>query len=391
MRLLCVLLPHFPLKCELARGRATTNPTVITTAVGSEKIVIDFFPEVPGLWCGMSPQQTLAVQGELEVVHADPRYYQMVFDSILDSLELKSPLAEGAELGVAYLGLAGLESIYATDDVLARAVRDAVPDLYDVRLGIGNNKFLSRMAAMSCPTGECRSLDGNPRDFLAKQPSDILPVSAKVKERLRDFGLFTLGHLQAMTASHLQAQFGPEGLLAWELSNGLDNTPLYPRMSEENIEESTALPSPTSSLDTLLMAWEAMITRALARLRVKNLGIRCISLWTKSWVGDYWKETVRFKEPAMALKPALNRVKCVIEDTSQMGPVEELGMSVTGTGRLVGRQKSLMAQVRAQEHLQEEVNQLEFRLGRPLLYQVKEVEPWSRIPERRYALIPSSR
>jgi DNA polymerase-4/protein ImuB len=33
---------------------------------------------------------------------------------------------------------------------------------------------------------------------------------------------------------------------------------------------------------------------------------------------------------------------------------------------------------------------LEFRLGGPQLYRIKEVEPWSRIPERRYALIPLS-
>ena len=66
-------------------------------------------------------------------------------------------------------------------------------------------------------------------------------------------------------------------------------------------------------------------------------------------------------------------------------------MKITGTGRLTGRQRSLMAQVRAREHLLDEIKQLELRLGSPQLFQVKEVEPWSRIPERRYALTPLSR
>ena len=80
-----------------------------------------------------------------------------------------------------------------------------------------------------------------------------------------------------------------------------------------------------------------------------------------------------------------------MENVTQPGPVEELGMKITGTGRFTGRQKSLMAQVRAREHLLDDIKQLEFRLGGHQVFQVKEVEPWSRIPERRYALTPLSR
>jgi DNA polymerase-4 len=36
----------------------------------------------------------------------------------------------------------------------------------------------------------------------------------------------------------------------------------------------------------------------------------------------------------------------------------------------------------------EALKQLEFRLGSPQVFKVKEVEPWSRITERSYALKP---
>ena len=93
----------------------------------------------------------------------------------------------------------------------------------------------------------------------------------------------------------------------------------------------------------------------------------------------------------MDVKRATTRIKQVLEDYPQPGPVEQVGLRIERLGYPRGRQKSLFSEVRAKDHLQEEIRQLEFRLGNPPLYRLKEVEPWSRIPERRYALIPSSR
>ena len=392
MKLLCVLLPHFPLRCEFLRGRGHPGrPVAITATVCSEKLVLDFFPDTPGLQCGLGLQQALAVQGDLEIIHADMRHYQAVFNNILDALELKSPLVEGAELGMAYLGLSGLGAIYGSDEALACAVRQVIPVGFEACLGIAEGKFLARLAALHSPPGGCQILTGDIRSFLAGLPCDLLPVSLKSKTRLHDFGLHTLGQLMAMSPAHLQAQFGPEGNLMWELACGQDDTPLYPRLSEQLIEESLPLSAPTVSLDLLLMALEAMLTRAFVRLRQKNLGVSRIILWTKSWTSGHWEAAVRFKEPAMNLKTALARVRQIMEAATQPGPVEELGMKITGMGRLTGRQKSLLAQVRAQEHLLDDIKQLEFRLGSPQLFQLKEIEPWSRIPERRYTLAPLSR
>ena len=68
-----------------------------------------------------------------------------------------------------------------------------------------------------------------------------------------------------------------------------------------------------------------------------------------------------------------------------------MGLHITALGYPRGRQKSLFSDIRAKEHLAEDIRQLELKLGNPQVYTVKEVEPWSRIPERRYALIPANR
>jgi DNA polymerase-4 len=392
MRLLCILLPHFPLNCEVLRHpELNGRVAVITRAVGSQRLVLDYSPELEGITRDMPLQQALSLHGDIEVIHADVPHYWSVFTKVLDALELKSPLVEGTDLGEVYLGLDGLQSIYKSDDILVKSVCEAIPAVFDASFGIAEAKFPSYVAALHSPPGSYKALAGNMPSFLKELSCDLLPVSSKSKERLHDFGLHTLGQLTTMLCAHLEAQFGTEGRIIWQLASGQDETPLYPRMSQEIIEESTTLSSPTVSLDLMLMTLESMLARVFTKLSQSNMGVQGITLWTRTWIGEHWEQAVHFKEPAMNTKDAVSRIRHVMENTPQPGPVEQLGMKVIGIGRFFGKQKSLISAVRDQEHLLDDIKQMEMRLGAPQLFQVKEVEPWSRIPERRYTLKPVNR
>ena len=93
----------------------------------------------------------------------------------------------------------------------------------------------------------------------------------------------------------------------------------------------------------------------------------------------------------MDIQAAVSRVRRVMENFPQPGPVEEMGIRITRLGYPRGRQKSLFREVRGRDNLLEDIHQLELRQGNPQVFMVKEVEPWSRIPERRYALTPTGR
>ena len=390
MRILSLLLPNFPLRCEML-NRPAAGPAVITYSQGSQKLVLDFSPELVGLERDMPLQQALARHGQVTILQGDlPRYWSL-FHEILDALEQRSPLVEGADLGLAYIGIDGLQLLYPTDDLLIKAVRSAVPPCFEVRMGLAEGKFPAYLAALqSLPNGHL-VLQGDLRGFLDDLPCAVLPVSLKSKSKLQDFGLKTLKQLSALPSGPLLSQFGPEGRLIRELALGRDATPLYPRFLEENIEESRQLGSVTVSLAALLVTWQALLLRAFREFAHKGLGIRSLVLWTRTWNGLNWEQKVKFKEPAMNPESALGRLKSIVENYPQPGPVEQLGLRITGLGHQCGRQKSLFDDVRAREHLLEDIKQLELRLGSPQVFKIKEVEPWSRIPERRYALMPLSR
>jgi len=96
-----------------------------------------------------------------------------------------------------------------------------------------------------------------------------------------------------------------------------------------------------------------------------------------------------FKEPLGDCTKAFMMIRTTLERAPPPGAVEELRLTlsaITGEG---GKQESLIKDVRKQENLQEALRQLKERLGVQVpIYHVKEVEPWSRLPERRLALVP---
>ncbi len=389
MKIMSVLLPHFPLKCEALRNPSIEGfPAVVTCAAGSQNLVLDFSGNLKDLQPGMPLQQALSLHGEVKLVYADLPYYRSVFNKLLDGLALKSPLVEESDLGCAYLGLDGLQLLYPDDQALVTAVKAAIPSVFTVQLGIAGGKFPAYLAALYSPPGGYRSLTGDPGAFLKGLDCAVLPISFKSKARLRDFGIRTLGQIAALSAGPLLSQFGAEGKKIVELARGCDNTPFYPRCTEETIEESTTLSSMTVSLEAILLMVETLLSRAFARDCLKGRGISSLTLWTRRWNSGHWEQEIHFKEPAMDLKSVISRIKPVLENCPQPGPVEQVGLKLTGLGYRNSRQKSLFSEVRARDHLLEDIRQLENRLGSPQVFKIKEVEPWSRIPERRYALTP---
>ena len=70
-------------------------------------------------------------------------------------------------------------------------------------------------------------------------------------------------------------------------------------------------------------------------------------------------------------------------------PVEELVVELVGLSGESGKQAALFDGGRAKlrRQVEEAVRQLQAQHGRSLIGKVVEVEPWSRIPERRAALV----
>ena len=91
MRVLCILMPHFPYICETLRSPGLKGCPVVVLqpegAAGPQKLVMDFSPDLEDLQPGMSLQKALSRHGEVRLVQADIPYYRSTFNEILDGLK----------------------------------------------------------------------------------------------------------------------------------------------------------------------------------------------------------------------------------------------------------------------------------------------------------------
>jgi DNA polymerase IV len=392
MKVLCVILPNFSLRCETSRNPQIKGyRLVVVREIGSQKLVLDYSPEMTDLQPGMELQQALSRHDDICIIQADIPYYRHIYNNILDLLETKSPIIEGTEPGLAYIGMDGMQLIYPDDNDFVNAVREAIPGGFITQIGIGQSKFLAYLAArQSLPDSGFRTLSGDIASHLKDLSCDVLPISSHILKKLRAFGIRTLGQITALPPGPLQSQFGPEGMRIWKLAGGWDEMPLYPRSLEQAIEADTTLTWVTMSVEAPLSTVESLLVKIFSA-DLHGRGITCLILWTQGQDSRHWEKTVNYKEPAMDVRSAIPRIKYFLENYPQPGPVEQIGIKITRLGYGIARQKSIFSETRARDHLLEDIKQLDLRLGDNQVFQVKEIEPWSRIPERRYALSPLNR
>jgi len=392
MRIACVLIPHFPAAVERRRDPALSGrPLVIGETPDQRKAVLDCSPEAEaqGVRAGMPLRQALALCREAVFLPPHPSRYSDVFDSMLDVLEGFSPEVEQASLGRAYLNAGGLARHYEGDLDLGERIIRSLQEATGLVAGVGmaKGKFVAWAAAVTSEPGQvCTVPAGKESEFLQPLDVSLLPVSSDTLRRLDLYGLRTMGDLASLAPGPLQAQFGGEGMRLWELARGVASEPLRPRRREEVMSETLLFPTAAVSVEALVVACRRLLMRLHWRLRGR--AARRLRLRAALWGGRSWEKTLTFHEAVTGWERMLFIAKSVLANAALPAPVEELTIELSGITEERGRQATLFAEKAGlRRQLGETVRQLRARWGRPVVSRVVEVEPWSRLPERRHALI----
>ncbi len=395
MRIACVFIPHFRIAVERLRDPGLTErPVVIGETPDGRSGVLECSPEaeVEGVRPGIPLRQAWGLARDAVFLPPDPVLYADVFEAVLQSLETVSPAVEPGEPGIAWLDAGGLSRHYPDDAALAEAISARVRTAGGLipSTGIGGGKFTAWTAAVTSAPGEvCAVPVGREQEFLAPLSLDLLPCPPDVSRRLRLFGLQTLADLAMLPSSAVAAQFGPEGERLWRLAAGLDNEPLLPRRREPVISERLAFSSPTASLEGLTIAVRQLTGRLFRRPELQGRAVRRMRLRFALAGGRSWEKTVTFKEATTDRDQAAFVLKHALAAAAMPGAVEEVTVELLGLAQEASKQGGLWsaARGRRQGQLRETVRQLKARFGQSPVQRVVEVEPWSRIPERRRALI----
>lgn len=405
----CIRVPDFPVQAELARRPGLRGrPFVITARAASGGAaalpVAHCSPEAAerGIRLGMRVRESIALCRDVVALSPDPEWYQRLHDAFLDVLEAEAPAVEDAGLGAAYVDLTGMERLYPKLGALLERLVDAAvrrglgpaagspaaEGLFDVRAGAGPNKFVAGVAAWHAPRGRPRIvLRHEIERFLAPCPIDHLPVSGETQRSLSLFGLERLGQIAALHPAALEARLGPEGRRAWELSRGRDDSALVPRRPFRPIAESLEFPAPVSEWAAFWAGIRQLVARVWRRKERGEATVRQLVLAARI-DEETWEKSITLHEPvgdSERLEAMLARRLAGVE---LPGAVSAVTLKVTLLGGpYVGQEPLFPGGGQRLARLKDALAAVKARYGTTGLFRIAEVEPWSRIPERRYALI----
>lgn len=390
----CVRVLNFALRLELLeRPDLDGRPLVLSPAQGERRRVLDCTPEAAALYIrpGMLIRDVVALSPAAIVIEANPAREAGASRRILTALEAVSPLVEPdpQELGCWYVDLHGLERLAGPLPEIAQHLLRLMPPLLRPRVGIANGKFPARVAAGRAAPGAFQIVPpAETTTFLATEPVTTLPSPLEMIHLLNQLGLNTLGRLAALPPAAVAARMGPAGRQAWELARGEDPSAVQPGRRREVINERMELPAPTASRDTLLFALRLLVQRASQRPSLRGRGARQALIRVIFENGGSWEKRVAMRDPAQGDRLAeLLRLRFQTLELPQ--PVAEVELELTDLSREAVYQETLAGLgVRYDRPLIEAARQLKSRYETSPLFRVVEVEPWSRIPERRHALMP---
>ena len=407
----CVLYPRFELLAALGDRRALlSEPAALAPEAGREQLVgeVSAPAEAFGVVRGMRLGEAMSRCPALRLVPPDPEGVRSLWNAVLDRLEGIGAAVESDRAGAAFFEAGGLHGIHGGDlgGVLAAARRALGAG---ARFGAGPSRFAAHAAALQArprrrrgrPSGAglAGGASGPPgtviveetavREFLAPLPVSLLRTRFELQalpEVFERLGIRTLGEVAALPSRAVAERFGHPGLLALDLSQGRD-TPLEPRRPPEPVAERLDLPEAASG-QQLERALELLVARVLARRERRGRSLRALAVSARFVAGGTWRMAVTLRRASA--DPARIRLALAPKLTELPAPAESLALEVEAFGPPAHDQGRLLdeaAEVR-RSRLGEAVRQARQAAGADAALRVLDVDPDSRIPERRAVLAP---
>jgi DNA polymerase-4/protein ImuB len=397
----CLWIPLFPLRCEEQRQPdMTAKPTALLSPTDTRRLwQVSSTARRAGVRTGMTVSQAIGLCPPLTLCEPDPVHYDEAFTRVLLALEGVSPAIEPSELGRVFIGVDGLETLFGPPerqlDLIAHVAggeRDA--DSWPCCLGWARGKFAAWVAAARAKPGNPIVVADHQRGtFLSTQPVAVLPISPDTHHRLRQLGLTTLADVARLPESAMTSQFGAEGRHAWQLATGSVIEPVVGRERPEPIVMALDFPTPAADRTMLCHALSKLVERALTHPKRIGWRVRVVRARAQLESGASWMTQVILKDPSADLGHLVAPIAVRLEQQPPPGAVEHLAVEfiefARGTDELQLFARDATSAARAGRHhaLHTAAQEIKSRFKRSLLYHIIEVQPWSRIPERRYALI----
>lgn len=265
----------------------------------------------------------------------DMQKYRLVSHQIMDIFHRFTPEVEAISLDEAFLDVTASQKLFGTAEEIGREIKRLIKTELNLTasVGLAYNKFLAKLASdMDKPDGFYQI---GPEELESKvwplPVRRMMGVGGKTAQLLEGMGVRTIGQLAKMNMGLLEHILGKQGIMMYEVANGVDNRMVEPVRESKSVGRETTFPKDISEryvLETILFTLADDVCHTL---RATNLKGRTVSI--KIRYPDFQSITraQTLDGYTSSFEPVFEAVKQLMEHNYKDGtPVRLIGVTVSG-------------------------------------------------------------
>ncbi len=228
-----------------------------------------------GIQLGMAKSLASKFEG-VEIRPRSPEKEASSHAALLDLGWSFSPHVEDTAPDTMVLDLAGLASLFGSEENIARQLTQRASDLgLAANVAIAHNLEAALLASRGF-AGITQIPSGEESEYLGCLPVHFLPASQEILETLERWGIRTCGALAALPLLDLSERLGQQGVRLHELARCACLRSLTPAEPRHSFEEEMTLEDAVEELEPLAFILGRLLDQLGARLEARSLAANSI-------------------------------------------------------------------------------------------------------------------
>ena len=221
---------------------------------------------------------------QLYIAKPDFSLYILNSEAFMNICREYTPTIEKFSIDECFLDMTGMERVYPNPIATAHEIKDRIKrELgFTVNVGVGNNKFLAKMASDFEKPDKVHTLFSNEieQKMWGLPVSELFGVGKATAEKLRRHYIMTIGELANSDLDYIRRIIGSKaGIQLHGYANGIDRAPVAPVRDEaKSYSNSTTTSEDVTSMYAARAILLALTDSTSARMRHDGKKTACISV-----------------------------------------------------------------------------------------------------------------
>lgn len=285
-----------------------------------------------GVHSAMPMKQALRLCPDAIVIRGSHGLYSEASREVTEIIHNSVPLYQKTSVDEFYIDLTGMDryhdSYKLASELRQRVIRETgLP----ISFGMASTKTVAKMATNEAkPNGQLLIPHGSEAAFMAPLPIRKIPMlGEKACQKLYQYGIEKIAHLQKTDVRFLETIFGKHGRDVWNKAHGLDDGEVVSDHERKSMSTENTFHNNVADLKTLETSLVSMTEELASKLRREGLVTSCLAI--KLRYANFETHTVQEKIPLTAAEHILiPGVKNLLKKAwNQSRPIRLIGVRLS--------------------------------------------------------------